>query len=79
MCTYTFTLDDKLVEKVRPAFADDKAIKNWLQSQIEVLFMQKAANFSPKTKSSLKLSERLRGIGHAPEGFDYKKELADRF
>ena len=79
MCTYTFTLDDKLVEKVRPAFADDKAIKNWLQSQIEVLFMQKAANFSPKTKSSQKLSERLRGIGHAPKGFDYKKELADRF
>ena len=62
MCTYTFTLDDKLVEKVRPAFADDKAIKNWLQSQIEVLFMQKAATFSPKTKSSLLLRKCVRTV-----------------
>jgi|GEM_PF-6421617 len=26
-----------------------------------------------------KLSERLRGIGQAPEGFDYKEELMNRF
>ena len=27
----------------------------------------------------LMLSQRLRGIGHAPKDFDYKKELEDRF
>ena len=26
-------------------------------------------------KNSLSLSQRLRGIGHAPKDFDYKKEL----
>jgi hypothetical protein len=32
-----------------------------------------------KKKNSLRLSQRLRGIGHAPKDFDYKKELEDRF
>ena len=27
----------------------------------------------------VRLSQRLRGIGHAPKDFDYKKELEDRF
>ena len=30
-------------------------------------------------KNSLSLSQRLRGIGHAPKDFDYKKELENRF
>lgn len=30
-------------------------------------------------RNSLKLSQRLRGIGKAPKDFDYKKELEDRF
>lgn len=34
MCTYNITLNDKLVEKVRPAFADDNAFKCWLQEHI---------------------------------------------
>lgn len=79
MCTYTFTFDDNLVRQVRPAFADDIAIKEWLQSQIEALFIQFAKNFTRKEKNQKKLSERLRGIGHAPKGFDYKEELTNRF
>ncbi len=27
----------------------------------------------------VRLSQRLRGIGHAPKDFDYKKELEERF
>ena len=27
----------------------------------------------------VRLSQRLRGIGHAPNDFDYKKELEERF
>lgn len=37
MCSYNITLNDSLVEKVRPAFADDQALTLWLQQQIEVL------------------------------------------
>lgn len=35
MCSYNITLNDALVEKVRPSFADDKALEQWLQQQIE--------------------------------------------
>lgn len=39
MCSYNITLSDTLVEKVRPNFADDKALEQWLQQQMEdVLF-----------------------------------------
>lgn len=30
-------------------------------------------------RNSLRLSQRLRGIGKAPKDFDYKKELENRF
>ena len=39
MCSYNITLSDTLVEKVRSTFADDKALEQWLQQQMEdVLF-----------------------------------------
>ena len=34
MCTYNITLNDTLVEKARPAFADDKAMQQWMQEQV---------------------------------------------
>ena len=39
MCSYNITLSDTLVEKVRPTFADDKALEQWLQQQIEALLL----------------------------------------
>ena len=39
MCSYNITLSDTLVEKVRPTFADDKALEQWLQQQIEDLLL----------------------------------------
>lgn len=35
MCKYNITLNDTLVEKVRPSFADDQALTVWLQQQME--------------------------------------------
>ena len=37
MCTYNITLNDALVEKARPAFADDKALQLWLQEQVSAV------------------------------------------
>lgn len=39
MCSYSITLNDTLVEKVRPSFSDDKALELWLQQQIEELLL----------------------------------------
>lgn len=55
------------------------AVGRWMQSQIEVLLTQMAMAMSEPTQSKRPLSARLRGIGHAPQGFDYKQELADRY
>ena len=79
MCTYTLKIDDKLVSRVKPAFKNEKAFQKWLQSQVEVLFIQYSTNIDKKGKTQKKLSERLRGIGIAPQDFDYKKELLNRF
>ena len=39
MCSYNITLNDTLVEKVRPSFADDNAMQLWLQQQMEEILL----------------------------------------
>lgn len=79
MCTYNISIDDTLMERVRPAFADNAAIRAWMQSQVEILLWQMVVEKQGKADSAMKLSQRLRGIAHAPTDFDYKKELANRY
>ena len=43
MCTYNITVSDSLVERVRPAFADNEAIGQWMRVQIEAMLQQMAA------------------------------------
>lgn len=78
MCTYHIRIDDAVMEEVRPSIAKGMEEDTWVQLQVEMLFSQMAASLSSKRSSKVKLSERLRGIGHAPVDFDYKKELAAR-
>ena len=40
MCSYNIKLDDTLVEKAKTSFADDKAMKQWLQQQLEWLLLE---------------------------------------
>ena len=37
MCSYNITLDETLLEKVRPSFADNNALELWLQERVEEL------------------------------------------
>lgn len=39
MCSYNITLNDALVEKVRPSFADNEALEQWLQQQMETVLL----------------------------------------
>ncbi len=79
MCTYNISIDDALMERVRPAFGDNAAVSHWMQTQIVTLLQQMAESMQQKeTKQTL--SSRLRGIAaHAPKDFDYKKELENRY
>ncbi len=78
MCTYQISIDDSLMERVRPAFEDNAAITTWMQSQMEVLLLELATTVHQRKSCKRNVSQRLRGIAHAPADFDYKKELADR-
>jgi len=79
MCKYNIAIDDALMEEIRPVITDGMEEGAWVQMQVEALFAQMAENARNKKKKDLRLSQRLRGIGHAPKDFDYKKELENRF
>jgi hypothetical protein len=78
MCRYNIAIDDALMEEVRPSIGDGVDEVVWVQLQVEALFRRLAAE-AKSQKKHVMLSQRLRGIGTAPEGFDYKKELEGRF
>ncbi len=79
MCKYNVAIDDAVMRDVRPTITEGMDEDAWVQLQVEALFSRMAEDARNKKKNSLRLSQRLRGIGHAPKDFDYKKELEDRF
>ena len=78
MCTYTISINDTIIDKVRPAFADEDALSNWMQQQMELMLVRYAAGLEQTKKNKEPLSMRLRGIANAPKDFDYKQELSNR-
>lgn len=59
MCTYNITINDTLVEKARPAFADDKALQQWLQEQVSIAlerFLNKQKEVESAQKAMVKES-----------------------
>ena len=79
MCRYNISIDDAIMEEVRPSITQGMDEDAWVQMQVQTLFAKLAENARNSKKNSLRLSQRLRGIGHAPKDFDYKKELENRF
>ena len=79
MCRYNISIDDAVMEEVRPSITQGMDEGAWVQMQVQTLFAKLAENARNSKKNSLRLSQRLRGIGHAPKDFDYKKELENRF
>ena len=75
MCTYNVRIDDAIMDEVRPSITKGLDESVWVQLQVEALFTQLAAVAKKQQTTQLTLSQRLRGIGNAPEGFDYKKEF----
>ena len=52
MCSYNITLSDTLVEKVRPSFADDNALRLWLQKQLETFLLNYYVRQEPRRNTS---------------------------
>ena len=79
MCNFNISIDDAVMKIVRPTIAEGMEEGAWVQLQVQALFAKMAEEAGNKEKSGLRLSQRLRGMGHAPKDFDYKKELENRF
>ena len=52
MCTYNITLNDSLIAKVRPAFADDESLHQWLQKRLTAYAQQLIAMSVPTVEKS---------------------------
>lgn len=79
MCTYKISIDDSLAEQVRSLFSNEAEISLWMQSQLEILLLQINNNRKPQNQNNESITHKLRGIAKAPDDFDYKQELANRF
>ena len=57
MCSYNITLDDTLVKQVKPSFTNEKALKLWLQQQMEELLRnyvrQKSVMVTPTEEGTI--------------------------
>ena len=79
MCTYSISVNDTLMDAIRPAFSDEKAFEQWLQRQMDMIIVEFVAKQKTSVKRKQPLSQRLRGIAVAPKDFDYKEELTNRY
>ena len=62
MCTYSISVDDAVLEKVKPALPDDNAVEEWMQSQVDNLLLQLADSLSGKPKSEIELGSYAQRI-----------------
>ena len=76
MCTYNISLSDAAIDRIRPAFKDDAAVKEWLQQQLELLVLQFKVT-TPQPHSSKHSLSHLRGIFADSDMTD--KQLKDEY
>lgn len=62
MCTYSISVDDSILERIKPALPDDKAVEAWMQSQIDILLLQLAESQSRKAQTEDSISSYSRRI-----------------
>lgn len=40
MCRYNISIDDAVMEKVRPHFSDEQAVQQWLEQQLRTIVVE---------------------------------------
>ncbi|MCQ2077959.1 MAG: hypothetical protein MJZ20_13210 [Bacteroidaceae bacterium] len=58
MCTFNLTMNDALVEAVRPTFKTKEAVNEWLQNQATLLLQQIVARQNSKEVVNIDLSTK---------------------
>ena len=68
MCSYNITLEDALVEKVRPSFANDQELELWLKQQLEALLV----------RYYIEASERQQKLIRAKKAIDAMRQQSEQ-
>ncbi|MBR4391738.1 MAG: hypothetical protein IKT08_06510 [Bacteroidales bacterium] len=55
MCSYNITINDSIIEKVRPSFANETDFEQWLQQQIEQLLIQFYSSRKARARLAIEL------------------------
>lgn len=90
MCSFNITLDDALLERVRPAFANEDALREWMTSKIETLLLnynRESSTVRPCTYSDEEMyfavKERLQnlenGTAEAMDGEEFLSQIRTRY
>ena len=70
MCRFNMSFNDTLVDEVRPYFSDENKMLLWMQSQMEQIMREYAAQFRRDTVvDGVELLDRLKSLPNTPEGF----------
>ena len=72
MCTYNVKIEDSVVERVKPHFSDDDAMKAWIEKVLEKAmeeFAEKSETKMTKDMVSQILIQKLEALKEDPEGF----------
>lgn len=67
MCTYSISVEDSILEKVKSALPDDKAVEAWMQSQIDILLLRLADRLSHKPQSEDGMDSSVQRISRIHE------------
>ena len=78
MCVHTFTLDDKLVEKISPQFTSRESMWLWLQRELELLVIHHTEGFAKEgvRVEHTRLSQRISSLRQLEAGWDGQAALA---
>ena len=64
MCTYSISVEDDVLEKVKPVLPDNEAVEAWMQSQMDILLLQLAESLTHKPKAQDDMASAARRIAN---------------
>lgn len=74
MCTFSISLDDKLVNSARMSFRDDSSLTLWMEEKISAILMDYVSETEAKSKRVPRKYDALMGILSGVPEKDYKRE-----
>ena len=72
MCTLSVSMDDKVINRVKPLFDGDKAMQKWIEMVLHRALEEYADQFvaqEERNTESARILSRIKEVGEDPNGF----------